>query len=100
MVISRSTPTTWFQNVMVATLATRGVASHGTAARLHDLDGFNRRSEVHITLRYNQRRRSHDNAQIHVSRVFNALDQLAIGAIPTVILPVCLIQIAEQSDDH
>jgi hypothetical protein len=98
VVVSRSTPTTWHQNVMVATLATRGVASHSTAARLHNLDGFNRHTEVHITLRYDQRRCHHDNAQVHISRVFDTSDQLPIGGIPTVILPVCLIQIAEQSD--
>jgi REase_MTES_1575 len=84
---------------MVATLATRGVASHATAARLHDLDGFTRQSEVHITLRYDQRRHRHAEVRVHISRVLNASDQLAIGGIPTVILPVCLLQIAEQSND-
>jgi hypothetical protein len=99
VVVSRSTPTTWNQSVMVAALATRGVASHGTAARLHDLDGFNRHSDIHITLRYDQRRQRHANARIHISRVFDASDQLPIGGIPTVILPVCLIQIAGASTD-
>ena len=32
VVTSRSSPSTWLQRVMVATLATRGVASHATAA--------------------------------------------------------------------
>ncbi len=99
VVISRSTPNTWHQRVMVATLATRGVASHSTAARLHGLDGFNRRDEIHITLRYNQRRHPHANAQVHISRVFEGSDQLPVECIPTVILPVCLIQVAEHSDD-
>lgn len=99
VVISRSTPTTWQQNVMVASLTTRGVASHGTAARLHNLDGFNRYSEIHITLRYDQRRHRHHSTRVHISRVFNASDQLPIGGIPTVTLPVCLVQIAERSND-
>ncbi len=83
---------------MIATLATRGVASHATAARLHGLDGFNRRDEIHITLRYNQRRHRHANTHVHISRVFDGSDQLPIESIPTVIVPVCLIQLAEHSD--
>ena len=99
VVTSRSAPTTWQQRVMVATLATRGVASHGTAARLHRLDGFNRFDGVHITLRYAQRRADHHDAVVHVSRVLDKADQLPVDGIPTVILPVCLIQLAEQSND-
>jgi hypothetical protein len=83
---------------MVATLATRGVASHATAARLHGLDGFNRNDDIHITLRYDQRRYAHAGARVHLSRVFDKSDQLQVGGIPTVIVPVCLIQIAEESD--
>lgn len=98
VVTSRSTPDTWQQRVMVATLATRGVASHAAAARLHGFDGFNRSDEIHVVLRYQQRRQSHQGARIHISRVFNSADQLPITGIPTVIVPVCLIQIGEHSD--
>src|SRR5258706_7691599 len=99
VVTSRSAPPTWHQRVMVAALATRGVASHGTAARLHELDGFNRYTEMHITLRYQQRRHDHPDATVHVSRVLEARDQLIVQGIPTVIVPVCLLQIAESSVD-
>lgn len=99
VVTSRSTPVTWHQRMMVATLTTRGVASHASAARLHGLDGFSRSEEVHVTLRYHQRRHQHPNASVHVSRVLDPRDQLAVQGIPTVIAPVCLIQIAEQSDE-
>lgn len=99
VVTSRSTPATWHQNVMVATLATRGVASHSTAARLHGFDGYDRESGVHITLRYHQRRHAHPGARVHISRVHDRADQLPIDGIPTVIVPVCLIQLAEQSTD-
>ena len=84
---------------MVACLATRGVASHRTAARLHGLDGFNRCNEVHITLRYDQHRHHHEGTVAHISRVLDGSDQLAIGGIPAVIIPVCLLQLAEQPDD-
>ena len=99
VVTSRSTPSTWHQRVMIATLATRGVASHGSAARLHGLDGFSRSDEIHVTLRYNQRRHSHPPAQVHISRVLDIRDQIPVQGIPTVIVPVCLIQIAEKSND-
>ena len=99
VVTSRSAPGTWHQRVMVATLATRGVASHATAARLHGFDGFNRSDEVHVTLRYHQRRHCHQGAVVHISRVLGAQDQVSRDGIPTVIVPVCLLQIAEQSDD-
>lgn len=99
VVTSRSSPATWHQRVMVATLATRGVASHVTAARLHDLDGFQRSKELHVTLRYNQHRLRHPGTIVHVSRVLDTSDQLAIEGIPTVIVPVCLLQIAERSTD-
>ena len=99
VVISRSSPDTWHQRVMVAALATAGVASYSTAARLHGFDGFNRATEIHIVLRYEQHRHHHHTARIHISRVFEASDQLLIQGIPTVIIPVCLIQIAEHSDD-
>ena len=36
---------------------------------------------------------------VHISRVLEPADQLKIQGIPTVILPVCLLQIAELSDD-
>jgi hypothetical protein len=96
VVTSRASARTWQQQVMIATLATRGVASHATAARLHDFDSFNRCDEVHVTLRYQQRRHRHPGAQVHISRVLNDSDQLLVDGIPTVIIPVCLIQIAEQ----
>jgi hypothetical protein len=99
VVTSRSSPTTWLQWVMVATLATRGVASHATAARLHGLDGFQRSNEVHITLRYNQRRHHYPGTVVHVSRTLDRSDQLTIEGIPTVIVPVCLLQIAEASTE-
>lgn len=83
---------------MVATLATTGVASHATAARLHELDGFNRADEIHVVLRYDQRRHSLQGTRAHISRVFVDSDQLLITGIPTVIIPVCLIQLAEHSD--
>lgn len=96
---NRATPVTWEQRVMVAALSTRGVASYGTAARLHVLDGFARFDGVHITLRYQQRRHDHEGAIVHVSRVLDRSDQLSIRGIPTVIVPVCLIQLAEQPGD-
>jgi len=99
VVTSRATPDTWQRRVTVATLATRGVASHGSAARLHGLDGFDRCDDVHITLRYNQRRHQHVGAVVHVSRVFDRADQLSVQGIPTVIIPVCLIQLADQHGD-
>lgn len=97
VVTSRSAPVTWHQQVMVATLATRGVASHATAARMHGFDGFDREPGVHITLRYQQRRHAHPGARVHISRVLDQADQLPIDGIPTVIVPVCLIQLAEGS---
>ena len=97
VVTSRSSPATWHQRVMVATLATRGVASHVTAARLHDLDGFERSKELHVTLRYDQHRLRHPGTTVHVSRMLDPSDQLVIDRIPTVIVPVCLLQIAERS---
>jgi len=100
VVVSRSAPITWHQDVMTATLATRGVASHTTAARLHSLDGFNRHADIHITLRYDQRRQGHPHARVHISRVFNSADQLVIGGIPTVIVPVCLIQSVDEHPVH
>jgi hypothetical protein len=99
VVISRGSPATWQQRVMVATLATRGVASHGTAARLHGLDGFSRCDAVHITLRYAQNRRYHEGATTHISRIVDAADQLPIEGIPTIILPICLLQLAEGGAD-
>jgi hypothetical protein len=99
VVASRSTPDTWHRRVMVATLASRGVASHASAARLHGLDGFDRCDEVHVTLRYQQRRHHHPGAVTHVSRVFDRADQLPVHGVPTVIIPVCLIQLADQPGD-
>ena len=90
---------TWQQRVMIATLATRGVASHGSAARLHGLDGFDRFTDVHVTLRYDQRRHAHAGTVVHVSRVLDRADQLLVEGIPTVIVPVCLIQLAERSHE-
>jgi hypothetical protein len=97
--IDRGAPATWQQRVMVATLATRGMASHGTAARLHGLDGFSRFDEVHITLRYAQNRHYHDGATTHISRMVDAAAQLPIEGIPTIILPICLLQLAEGGAD-
>ena len=50
-------------------------------------------TRVHITLRYDQRRHHHPGAVTHVSRVLEPADQLVVHCIPTVILPVCLIQL-------
>jgi hypothetical protein len=99
VVVSRATPDTWHRRVMIATLASRGVASHGTAARLHALDGFNWFDEVHVTLRYHQRRHHHPGAVTHVSRVLEPADQLVVHGIPAVIVPVALIQLADGGSD-
>jgi hypothetical protein len=99
VVTSRASAQTWHQQVMIATLSTRGVASHATAARLHGFDGFNRCDDVHVTLRYQQRRHLHPGAHVHISRVLNRSDQLLVDGIPTVIIPVCLIQLADQPND-
>lgn len=99
VVVSRSSPATWQQRVMVAVLATRGVASHATAARLHSLDGCDRCTEIHITLRYDQHRHHHEGTVVHISRVLDPADQLVIRGIPTVIVPVCLLQLAAHSGE-
>ena len=64
---------------------------------MHGFDGFDRESGVHITLRYQQRRHAHPGARVHISRVLDQADQLPIDGTPTVIVPVCLIQLAEGS---
>lgn len=99
VIVSRATPDTWHRRMTIATLASRGVASHASAARLHELDGFDRCEEIHVTLRYDQRRHHHPGSVTHVSRVLEAKDQLDIQGIATVILPVCLIQLADLGGD-
>jgi hypothetical protein len=84
---------------MVAVLATRGVASHGTAARLHHLDGFARYDAIHVTLRYHQARQHHPGVVVHISRTLEPGDQLRVENVPAVIVPVCLLQLGEDSAD-
>jgi hypothetical protein len=52
----RGAPTTWEQRVMVATLATAGVASGRTAAALHRLDGHERGGPIEVLVERGRQR--------------------------------------------
>jgi very-short-patch-repair endonuclease len=84
-------PTTWRQRTMVATLTTTGLASHRTAAALHNLDGF-RPGIIEVTTDRWQRRRR-DTLLVHEAKDLIAPDCVVIDGIPCTSLVRTLIDL-------
>jgi very-short-patch-repair endonuclease len=75
-------PESWRGNVVAATLSTKGVASHLTAARLHRLSEVRRAAAVDVTVRHG-RWGARPGVVIHQStQVDTRLDVGRYGAIP------------------
>jgi hypothetical protein len=79
--ILNGTPVTWPTKVMIACLATGGIASHHTAAVLHQVRGF-RPGRVEVTIDRALRRRAQD-ATIHRSKDLWRCSAVTIDQIPT-----------------
>ncbi|MEO6570780.1 MAG: hypothetical protein ABIO83_04475 [Ilumatobacteraceae bacterium] len=76
---------TWRQRVRIAALAPGdGVISHGAAARLHALDGFDRYDEVDVLCRKGWWPNGPDRTLTHFTRgLTHPLDVIEIGGIRT-----------------
>jgi hypothetical protein len=88
VLVTAGQPTTWEQAVRIATLAGGGhaVASHGAAARLHELDGFNGATPVEVSIANHHRLRLPDDGRSiihHVDRLAARLDVVEVGGIPS-----------------
>ena len=94
VVVSGHAPTTWHQRAMVATLATGGLLSHGSAARLHRFDGFRDFDTIHVVSDNSDRPRSCGSYRVHYSRTLTAADRHSIDGIPVTTVPITLIAVA------
>lgn len=99
-------PRTWRARVMAACLSTGGLASHRTAAALHQLDGF-RPGLIEIsTDRWSRRRR--ETWRLHESKDLRASDHDIVDDVPCTSLvrtlidlpAVCGMDHAGQALDH
>jgi len=82
----RDAPATWEQSLMVVVLASggRAVASHRSAARLHELDGFSETTNatLEVSVPFGIRFRPATTAVVHHVTPFDACDVVTIRGIP------------------
>jgi hypothetical protein len=84
VLVSRATPRTWEQRVLEAVWAPGcAVVSHGAAARLHGLDGFDRYDRVDVLCRKGWWPSAPDGTVRHFTRgLTEPADVVQIGAVP------------------
>ena len=89
-------PRTWDQRAMVATLCRGGplALSHSSAARLHDLDGFERSQVIEISANRSQHPRVPPWVELHRLRTFGPNDITVVRGIPVTTLATTLIHVA------
>ena len=89
-------PRTWEQRAMVATLCRGGplALSHSSAARLHDLDGFQRSKAIEISANRSQHPRVPSWVELHRLRTFGPVDITVIRGIPVTSIATTLIHVA------
>jgi hypothetical protein len=95
----RGAPTTWEQRVMVATLATGGVACGRTAAALHRLDGFRRGGPIEVLV---ERGRQRVVPLVRVRRCESLprhLDVTTVEGIPVTSVARTLCELGASSTD-
>ncbi|MDQ2677693.1 MAG: hypothetical protein M3Y51_03040 [Actinomycetota bacterium] len=90
-------PNTWRQELLVATTALRGVASHRAAARLHRLDGVEC-APLEVTTAHNGTRLVHDYVT-HRTRRFDTLPTLIVDSIRVTTLARTLVDLGAVVDD-
>jgi len=78
-------PRSWERDVMAACLDTNGVASHRTAAVLHQFEGFTRASHPEIEVSVKSRRQHGRStlAAVHTTTSLGSDDVITLGCIPT-----------------
>ncbi len=80
---STSSPLTWRSRLRIATLAPGdGVISHGAAARLHGMDGFDRYDHVDVLCRKGWWPNCPDDTLTHFTRGLTPVDVVRIDGIP------------------
>ena len=90
-------PRTWRRDLLVATTALRGVASHRAAARLHRLDGVDT-APFEVTIAHSGTRLAHDYVT-HRTRRFDTLPTLIIDSIRVTTLARTLVDLGAVVDD-
>lgn len=96
VLIVRSVPSTWQQQICAATLALKGgaVASHASAARLHRLDGFLDTSQLVVTVDRGQRLRRAGITVHQVAVPIVARDLIAVGGVRATGLARTIVDLA------
>ncbi len=87
-------PSTWHQDAMMSTLATRGaLLSSAAAARLCALDGFADAKTLQIVIPMGGHDRSPAGVEVRWSRRLTTADKYVVNGIPVTTLPVTLIHL-------
>lgn len=101
-------PSTWHQRALVATLAPgRAVLSHGAAARLHGLDGFERHPSIDVICRKGWWPDRSDDLVAHVTRgprdgevvEVDGIRTLDVAATLTLLPPVAGVSLTARALD-
>ncbi len=98
---STTVPESWRQRCRLATLgAGNGVISHGAAARLHNLDGFNDYPHVHLLCRKGSWPGPPDEVITHFTRGLSEEDVTSIDGIPVLSVPATLAILHPHAGDR
>ena len=99
LLVLTGSPPTWRQRLMMATLAVSGaVASHRSAARLHELDGFTTCDVLEVSVERGRRRPSPDCAITHQVATLERSDVVVIDGIPCTGLARTLADVGSVSE--
>ncbi len=104
LVVLLAAPTTWRQRAIIAAFSTHpdAAVSHGTAGRLHELDGFEHYSPLHVTVRHGVRPTTpaNINVTVHQTRMWDRSDVTHVDNIPVRTIPLTLIDILATLDER
>ncbi len=104
LVVLAAAPNSWTQRAMIAAMSTHpdAMVSHGSAARLHELDGFTGYTPMHVTVRHGVRPTTPKslNVTVHQTRAWAPGDAVRISNIPVRNVPLTLIDILATLDER
>lgn len=95
VLVASAAPATWEQRALIAVLSPgSAVLSHGAAARLHELDGFERYEPIDVLCAKGSWPRPPAGAVTHHTRGLTASDVVEVRSIPTLTVAATLTLLA------
>ena len=96
LVVVSSSPDSWHQRATIATLCRGGptILSHGTAARLHRFDGYDRATDINVMVLEGKRPLTPTWVTVHRSRRTDPADCAIVAGLTVTTIATTLVHLA------